>query len=149
MISMRYLGIDLGDKRTGIALGDDETKLVSPIDVVIAPRTSDALMQGLLKVIDQQRPHALVIGLPLNMDGTEGAAAKAAREFGEQLSVKSNLPVHVQDERLTSYAADQRMAQTGRTHKQKKELRDALAAAEILRDFFDRTNGPGIPGAKC
>lgn len=133
---MRYLCIDLGDKRTGIALGDDETKLVSPIEVIVAPRRSDALMQALLRVIDQQRPHALVIGLPLNMDGSEGAASRSVREFGEQLSAKSNLPVHFQDERLTSYAADQRMAQSGRTHKQKKQLRDALAAAEILRDFL-------------
>jgi putative holliday junction resolvase len=133
---VRYLGIDLGDKRTGIALGDDETKLVSPIGVVVAPRTSDALFNGLMKVIDQHGPHALVIGLPLNMDGTEGAAAKSVREFGTQLIAKTNLPVHFQDERLTSYAADQRMAQSGRTHKQKKELRDALAAAEILRDFL-------------
>ena len=103
---MRYLCIDLGDKRTGIAMGDDETKLVSPIQVIVMPR------------------------------GTEGPAAKSVRDFGEQLATGTNLPIHFQDERLTSYAADQRMAQTGRTHKQKKELRDALAAAEILRDFL-------------
>ena len=133
---MRYLCIDLGDKRTGLALGDDETRIVSPIDDVVAPRLSDALMNSMIKTIDQQRPHALVVGLPLNMDGTEGAAAKSVREFGTQLAIKSQLPVHYQDERLTSYAADQRLAQSGRTHKQKKELRDALAATEILRDFL-------------
>jgi putative Holliday junction resolvase len=71
------------------------------------------------------------------MDGTEGPAAKAARDFGERLAARSNLPVHFQDERLTSYAADQSMAQSGRTHKQKKELRDALAAAELLREILD------------
>lgn len=135
---MRYLSIDLGDKRTGIALGDDETTLVSPTDVITVPRSKiDLLMQALLKVIQEQKPHALVIGLPLNMDGTEGSAAKSARAFGELLTKHTPLPIHFQDERLTSFAADQSMAQTGRTHKQKKELRDALAAAEILRDYFD------------
>jgi len=132
---MRYLGIDLGDKRTGLALGDDETGLIAPLDV-IAARRGESLLAALLEAIDQQRPAAIVIGLPINMDGTEGPAAKTSREFGELLHHRSGLPVIYQDERLTSYAADQHMAQTGRTHKQKKQLRDALAAAEILRDFF-------------
>ena len=132
---MRYLCIDLGDKRTGIAMGDDETKLVSPIQVIVMPR-GEAHLKFVLKTIDEQRPSAIVLGLPLNMDGTEGPAAKSVRDFGEQLATGTNLPIHFQDERLTSYAADQRMAQTGRTHKLKKELRDARAAAEILRDFL-------------
>jgi putative Holliday junction resolvase len=133
---MRYLCIDLGDKRTGIAMGDDETGLISPIEVIVMPR-GEAQLNAVLKSIDQQRPGAIVLGLPLNMDGTEGRAAKSVREFAAQLGTKTKLPIHFQDERLTSYAADQRMSQSGRTHKQKKELRDALAAAEILRDFFD------------
>ena len=133
---MRYLAIDLGDKRTGLAAGDDVTGLVSPV-AVIEIRRGDALIDALLKEIDAQGSDAIVIGLPLNMDGTEGEAAKAARQFGEALEARSGKPVHYQDERLTSYAADQQMAQSGRTHKQKKELRDALAAAEILRDFLD------------
>lgn len=133
---MRYLAIDLGDQRTGLALGDDETGLISPLDVIAVPR-GEALLTALIKAIDQQRPGALIMGLPINMDGTEGPAAKASREFGALLHQRSGLSVIYQDERLTSYAADQQMAQTGRTHRQKKKLRDALAAAEILRDFLD------------
>jgi putative Holliday junction resolvase len=133
---MRYLAIDLGEKRTGLAIGDDQVKLISPIEVIVQPR-GEPLLAALMKSIQQQEPDALVIGLPINMDGTEGPAAKSVREFGEMLRSRSGRPVHYQDERLTSYAADQQMNQTGRTHKQKKQLRDALAAAEILRDFFD------------
>lgn len=136
---MRYLSIDLGEKRTGIAMGDDETGLVSPLEVIVAVR-GEAQMVAILKVIERQRPNAIVIGLPLNMDGTEGGAAKSVRDFAEQISAHAKLPVHLQDERLTSYAADQRMSQSGRTHKQKKELRDALAAAEILRDWMERSS---------
>lgn len=134
---MRYLCLDLGDKRTGVAAGDDESGLVSPVEVIAQPR-GEGLFKAVLKSIQEHAPAAIVIGLPLNMDGTEGPAAKGVREFADELKRRMSLPIHFQDERLTSYAADQRMAQSGRTHKQKKQLRDALAAAEILRDFLDQ-----------
>lgn len=133
---MRYLAIDLGAKRTGIAMGDDETKLVSPVDVIVSPHR-EALVPALVKAIEQQRPSGLVIGLPVNMDGSEAATATAVRGLGDSLHQRTGLPVFYQDERLTSFAADQQMARTGRTRKERKELRDALAAAEILRDFFE------------
>lgn len=132
---MRYLCIDLGERRTGLAAGDDETGLVAPLDVVQLPK-GEPLVQTLLKSIRDQGPAALVLGLPVNMDGSEGSAARSVREFGQNLRDRTGLPVYYQDERLTSYAADQAMARSGRTRKQKKELRDALAAAEILRDFL-------------
>lgn len=133
---MRYLAIDLGDKRTGFAVGDDFTRMAAPVGMVELP-VGPRLIEAIAQVIREHEPGAIVLGLPLNMDGTEGDAARRVRAFGEQVASATGLPIHVQDERLTSYAADQRMAQTGRTHKQKKQLRDALAAAEILRDFLE------------
>lgn len=133
---MRYLAIDLGQKRTGLAIGDDVTALVSPLTVIEDASEPGIVEQVLVQVADQA-PDALVLGLPLNMDGTEGNAAKRSRSFGALLEARCELPIHYQDERLTSYAADQLMARSGRTHQQKKKLRDALAAAEILRDFLD------------
>jgi putative Holliday junction resolvase len=133
---MRYLAIDLGDRRTGLAVGDDSTGVVSPV-AVIEIRRGEALIDAVLAQLHEHEPHAIVIGLPLNMDGTEGDRAKIARVFGEALAQRCTVPIHYQDERLTSFAADERMARSGRTHRQKKELRDALAAAEILRDFLD------------
>ncbi len=133
---MRFLAIDLGDKRTGLAIGDDETRVAAPLTVIELPR-GDALIDAIADSIKDHGPDEIVIGLPLNMDGTEGPQAKLVREFGEQLHQYCGLEVHYHDERLTSFAADQQMAGSGRTHKQKKRLRDALAAAEILRDFLD------------
>lgn len=133
---MRYLAIDLGEKRTGFACGDDVTGLVSPMHVATVPR-GPALLEAVQDAAAACEAQAIIIGLPVNMDTTEGPAAKNARTFGEQLAQTLHLPVQYQDERLTSYAADQHMARSGRTHKQKKSLRDALAAAEILRDYFD------------
>lgn len=132
---MRYLAIDLGDKRTGVAAGDDVTRIITPLQVIaVAPTLR---MDELLKAIASHKPDAIVLGLPLNADGSDSPAAKKSRAFGATLAQRANLPVHFQDERLTSYAADQSMARSGRTRKDKKEIRDALAAAEILRDFLD------------
>ena len=138
---MRYLAIDLGDKRTGIAVGDDETGIASPVaGLPIAP--GPALVRTILRAIEEHAPDALVLGLPLNMDGSEGPRARRTRAFGAELEAAIDRPLYYQDERLTSFAAEQRLAGSGRTHKQKKkEVRDALAAAEILEDYMNRLTG--------
>ena len=132
---MRYLAIDLGDKRTGLAVGDDETGVATPtatLPVVPGP----ALFDAIARMIREHDIDTLVLGLPLNADGSEGPRARRTRQFGVSLQSKTDMPLYYQDERLTTYAANQRLAGTGRTHKQKKAARDAIAAAEILQDFL-------------
>jgi len=132
---VRYLAVDLGAKRTGLAAGDDVVRLVQPVEVVQVPR-GPALLDALARAVDRHGPDELVVGLPLNMDGTEGAGAKEAREFGALLAARVGLPVRFQDERLSSFEADERMARSGRTHREKRELRDALAACAILEAWL-------------
>jgi putative holliday junction resolvase len=132
---VRYLAIDLGDKRTGLAIGDDGTGFVAPLEVLDVPRPR--IVDALIEAIDRHGPGALVIGLPLNMDGTDGPQATSARAVGEALALRSGLPVQYHDERLSSFAAEEHLKGSGRTRRQKRQLRDALAAAEILRDFLD------------
>jgi putative Holliday junction resolvase len=143
---VRYLGIDLGEKRTGLALGDAESGIVSPLKVLEIGAAADggrALLEGVAKAALEHRPDAIVIGLPLNMDdGSEGPAAKRSREFGRRLGERIAAPVHYFDERLTSSDADWAMAGSGLTHGQKKARRDALAAAAILRDFLASIDPP-------
>lgn len=143
---MRYLAIDLGDKRTGLALGDRETGLVSPLEViecVIGADGGKLLVQKLaaaiethLGAVSRARRDTLVIGLPLNMDGSEGPQAKKVRAFGDVLARETGRSVVYHDERLTSVEADWSMSRSGMTRGQKKQKRDALAAAAILRDYF-------------
>jgi len=147
---MRYIALDLGDKRTGIAAGDAITGLVSPVDVIQCPISQaggEALLEAVAAAAEEHLgpsggpgrrgvPGEVVIGLPVNMDGTEGPRAKLVRAFGGRIAAKTGRAVHFQDERLTSSAADWAMARTGLTYKQKKERRDALAAAAILDDFI-------------
>ncbi|HZW09926.1 MAG TPA: Holliday junction resolvase RuvX [Phycisphaerales bacterium] len=138
---MRYLCIDLGDKRTGIAVGDDVTRLATPVEVLEVPRERDAgraLLDAVARAVEEQvgPRDELVVGLPLNMDGSEGERAKLVRAFAGAVRERTGRVVHLHDERLSSVQADWDMGRTGLTHKQKKARRDALAAAAILRDFL-------------
>ena len=138
---MRYLAIDLGDKRTGFAAGDDVVGLVQPLAVVEAPSRT-AQLQASLKAIDEYGPNAVVIGLPFNMDGTEGPRARLVREFAAELAAQlprfPRVAIEFHDERLSSFAAEERLKRTGRTHGEKKALRDALAACAILEAWLGR-----------
>ncbi|MDG2199633.1 MAG: Holliday junction resolvase RuvX [Phycisphaerales bacterium] len=129
---MRYLGLDLGTKRTGVAVGDDETGSALPVAVVDTPDEA-ALMNAIDTQIRDHGPDAIVVGLPLNMDGTEGKPAEAARALADRISTHVHLDVHVQDERLTSDAARRRLAETGSTRGRRD---DAIAAAIILEEFL-------------
>lgn len=141
---MRFLAIDLGDRRTGLAVGDDESGIVSAVGVIEQPvKPGHLLLDELDRTIAEQEPDELVIGLPLNMDGTEGPRAKIVRAFASRIASRSALPQRFQDERLSSVQADWEMARTGMTHKQKKQRRDALAAAAILRDYLSSLGSEG------
>lgn len=159
---MRYVALDLGDKRTGVAVGDSITGLAAPVDVIqvaVMHEGGEALLRAIAKAVEDQlgqasasgrvaAPGEIVMGLPLNMDGTEGPRAKLVRSFALRVQERTGRTVHVQDERLTSAAADWSLARTGLTHKQKKERRDALAAAAILQDFLARTRREAEGGAE-
>jgi len=149
---VRYLAIDLGDKRTGLATGDDETGIcagVGTLDVPIQRREGEALLDAIDEAIDAhtgRRGVELVLGLPLNMDGTEGPRATGARAFAERLRARTGLPVHLFDERLTSASADDAFADRARsgarlTHAQRRARRDAQAAAALLEAFLAARDG--------
>jgi putative holliday junction resolvase len=141
---VRYLCIDLGDKRTGLAAGDAFSRLASPLKVLevpIAERAGESLIVALTREVtnyfgDARTAGELVIGMPFNMDGTEGPRAKSVRAFADRIAKATNRAVHFHDERLSSVEADWQMARSGLTHGQKKARRDALAAAAILQDFL-------------
>ncbi len=132
---MRLLCVYLCDRRTGLAVGDNELNLAHPVCVLEIP-IGQALVDAIVKAIDEHSADELVIGLPLNMDGTEGQRVQITKAFADQISREVDIDIHFQDERLTSAAAEELLSGSGKTHKQKKQARDALAAAEILKDFL-------------
>ena len=116
---MRYLGIDPGDKRVGLAVGDNLTRIATPLGLI---RTSNREEQLHLigNAIQEQGIETLIVGLPLNMDGTEGDAARRSRMFANELRKRFGLPVELVDERLSSRAADIQLAETGLSHNEKQ-----------------------------
>lgn len=130
---MRFLCIDLGDKRTGLAICDGDEILASPLGVIEGQKN---LQQEIIKIAQQHQVEGLVFGLALNMDGSEGQRAIQARKIAEEIKTKTNLPVFFQDERLSTFSAGNKLSQTGLTHKKKKVRIDAIAAAEILKEFL-------------
>lgn len=149
---MRVVAIDLGDVRTGIAVGDRVTGIASPAGLVEIPITregGEALIRG---IVGQVRGLVggevaeILLGMPLNMDGTEGPRAKAVRAFGGRIAAALGQEVVLVDERQTTMQADDRMARSGLTHKQKKMRRDAIAAAAVLRAFLEGEGVVGVVG---
>jgi putative Holliday junction resolvase len=132
---MRFLAVDLGDKRTGLAVADEDPMMVHPLVVLEIP-IGQVLIDAIKKAVKKHDAQAIVLGLPLDMDGSIGPRAKLTQEFGEKIKKQTDVQFFYQDERLTSVAAEEHLSQSGRTHKQKKRVRDAIAAAEILSDFL-------------
>lgn len=140
---VRVIAIDLGDARTGIAVGDRVTGIASPAGLIEEPVGREG-GEALLRAIERQVRGLVggdrvevVVGLPINMDGTEGPRAKAVRGFAGRVAGRLGCPILLVDERRSTVEADERMARSGLTHKQKKMRRDAIAAAAILRAFLE------------
>ena len=131
---MRYLAIDYGLKRTGLAVCDADETLASPLVVLTG---QGGLIEKIRQAAADQAIDAIVFGLPLNMDGTEGDQAKRVRDFAAETIKQVKLPLFFQDERLSTFDAEKKLAALGITRKKKKKHLDAIAAAAILQAFID------------
>jgi putative Holliday junction resolvase len=146
---MRTLGVDYGARRVGLALSDEGGTIATPYDVlnVTSPRQAADLVGAVIRKEGVQR---LVVGLPLNMDGTLGPQARGTVEWASAVSELAKLPLILVDERLSSFDAEQRLIERKRggekiTRAQKKEKLDALAAAAFLQEFLDGKLAPIHP----
>jgi putative Holliday junction resolvase len=129
-----WLGIDHGSKRIGVAVGDTASGIATPLEVIPAAPVP-AVLERIAELARQYRAEGIVVGLPLNMDGSEGPQAAAARQMADQIAQALHLPVRMFDERLSSFQADQHLAGKA-TRGKKKARQDALAAATMLTDFL-------------
>ena len=137
---MRYLAIDHGQKRTGLAISDSSETLVSPHSV-IETANEEELLRRISAVLEAEEIDAVVVGLPVNMDGTEGPRVRQVRQFVLTLQQRTDKPIHLHDERLSSFEADCLVGDLELTRKKKKKRLDAIAAAAILRSFFEQKTG--------
>ena len=132
---MRYLAIDYGNKRSGLAICDQAETLASPLAVITGQKQ---LIQKIDEIIKKENVEAVVIGLPLNMDGTQSTQTKLVLKFAKNLKDHLNIPVHLHDERLSSFGARQKLTSANYTRGKRKKRLDAVAAADILESFLEQ-----------
>ncbi len=137
---MKILALDVGDKRVGIATSDELGVGVWPQKTFLRQGTPNDY-EKLAEMIEEQSPQVIVVGLPINMNGTEGPQAKKVRQFVGEIQKKLeqknvNIPVQWQDERLTSWEAENRLSEKGIKGKERKAQVDSMAACLILEDYL-------------
>ncbi len=133
----RILGVDFGDTRTGLALSDPSRLLSSGLET-LSPGGMEKTAEAVAKVAKERDAAAVVVGLPKNMDGTEGFRAVRCREFAEKLSALTGLPVAMLDERLTTVSASRYLNETNTRGTARKGVIDTLSAQIILQNALDR-----------
>ena len=141
----RLLGIDLGTRRVGVAVSDELRITIKPLPAIERRSWKDLLRQ-IVALVQNFDARGLVIGLPLRLDGSEGSAARDARSVADKFQRSLDIPVHLQDERLTTLEAASDLRSAGQPEHEIEDEIDSAAAALILRDFIvgnDRHNDFG------
>ncbi|MFN7973666.1 MAG: Holliday junction resolvase RuvX [Acidobacteriota bacterium] len=136
----RILGIDVGERRIGVALSDESGILATGIEVIDRKRTDPVARVKALA--EQHGVVTTIVGLPLDMDGGEGRSAKLARDLGGALERKAGLSVVYVDERLTTVAAESALIEGGVRRQDRKGIIDRIAAQLILQSYLDATPRP-------
>ncbi|HTO41501.1 MAG TPA: Holliday junction resolvase RuvX [Rhizomicrobium sp.] len=133
----RLLGLDLGEKTIGLALSDTMTTIATPLETLA--RGKFAIDAGkILALIAQHNIGALIVGLPLNMDGSDGPAAQSARAFTRNFAAKSDIAIVLQDERLSTAAVTRTLLEADSSRARRAAVVDKMAAAYILQGALDR-----------
>ena len=136
---MVIVSVDYGDVRTGIAACDKLQMLASPV-TVIKQKDPELLLEQIKKICVEKKAEKIVLGLPKNMDGSEGFRAEACKSFGKILSDKTGLTVDFQDERLTTVSAHNILNATDTRGKKRKAVVDSVYAVLILEDYMRKQN---------
>ncbi|MFC1897926.1 Holliday junction resolvase RuvX [Chloroflexota bacterium] len=132
----RSLGLDIGDKRIGVALSDPNGILASPFTIINC-KNDLADVEAITDIINQQQVGQVIVGLPRLMDGSLGRQAEKVKVFSEKLCSNTEIPVEFRDERLTTVSAKRLMRATNNQKAKRKAEDDAIAAALILQGFLD------------
>ena len=132
---MRIMAVDYGDARTGVAVSDLLCSIVG-FTTVIHSRNPDKTLAELARLAKEREVSQLVVGLPKNMDGTEGSRAQLCREFAQRLEEATGLPVALWDERRTTVEAHNILSQHNYHGKKRKDTVDAVAASLILEGYL-------------
>ena len=135
---MRYLGIDFGLKRVGLAVTDPDGRLAFPYATLVKKETA-TFFRDLLAIVDHENIEAIVVGLPRSLDGEETLRSRQVHNFVQRLKRRTRLPVLLADERLSSREAEDRLQAAGLPPEKRKAARDQEAAVIILERYLSRS----------
>ena len=141
---MKYLALDYGLKRVGVAVSDPEGRMAFP-RCTLARDTRDGFFSELLALLERERPDAVVLGLPLHVDGTECLTTRQVRNFAASLKRRMALPLYWIDEALTSRQAESDLREAGLSARAIKQVVDQQAAVRILETFLAQPENRRIP----
>lgn len=133
------LGIDLGKKRTGIAVSDINQKIASPLKVIENMKFNE-ILNILEKIVTERNICAIIVGDPINMDGSIGPKSQSSRSFIKNLSKELDIPILLWDERLTTVSAERSLIEADISRKKRQKVIDKIAASIILQNFLDYLN---------
>jgi putative Holliday junction resolvase len=134
------LGLDFGERRIGVAVSDELGVAARPLPLVErTSRAQDVARIG--EIASRRKVHTIVVGLPLNMDGSVGPAARRAQRFARLLGRELEVPVELWDERLSTAEAERALIAAGERRARRREVRDGVAAALILQSYLDAHRG--------
>lgn len=140
---MRMIGLDVGERRIGVAVSDPEGRLAVPQTVITRKGKGD--VQAIGEVIARAEAERVVVGLPVSLDGGLGPQARLTEAFAEQLRAVTTVEVVLYDERFSSAEADRHLQAAGMRAREAKQYRDATAAAIILQAYLDSLRFPPLP----
>jgi len=132
----RVLGIDWGEKRIGTALSDPD-RIIATAYQVLTPESEDATVASIRQIVEEQSVGGVVVGLPLNMDGSFGPQAQKANALADRLRADLPVPVDTWDERLTSRTAESALIEAGTRREKRRQLVDKVAAQVMLQHYLD------------
>jgi len=134
---MRALGIDLGGKRIGIAISDNDGKVATPLQVLTRSKNTKEDHKKINDLVSEWGAEFVVVGMPYSLNGDKGPAAKAVEKEVEELASVVSVPVDVHDERLTTVIAAQELSLQGLDNKRQRKVIDQVAASVILQSWLD------------
>ena len=131
------MGLDIGERRIGVALSDS-LRIMAGALTVVERVTDDAALKQIIDLARENEVERIVVGMPRSLDGSLGRQAQAVQSFVDLLKGRTDIPVVTWDERLSTVAAERTLLETGMKREKRKKHRDSLAAAIILQDYLDR-----------
>lgn len=134
---MRILGLDVGERRIGVAICDPQERFAFPL-TLLERRDEETALAAIAELVEREAAEAVVVGLPLSLDGSHGPQARRVAAFTQALAQRLPLPVTPWDERLTTVEAERRLREAGHSRRGLKDRRDAVAAALMLQSYLDR-----------